>query len=102
MGASSDRLLTVAQLADRWGWSRQKIYRLVYAKQIPYVRIGTGRGGIYFEEATIDAWLETKRNAKAYARADAEACAVALAAERRRGPDAPRDWGLPVKNVFGL
>ncbi len=56
-----DRKFTIAELADRWGWSRSKLYRLVYAHEIPYVRIGSGRGGIYFEESVVEQWLEARR-----------------------------------------
>lgn len=89
--ATLDRKLTVAELAAKWTWSRQKLYRLVYANAIPYVRIGRGRGGIYFEESAVEAWLEQRRR-----RPD-----VATELARRR-VDEPRDWGLPVENVFGL
>lgn len=55
MSSSPDRLITVAQLCERLGWSEQKVRRLVDAREIPHHRI---RGKwIHFRESEIEAWL---------------------------------------------
>lgn len=53
----SDRLLTLLQLAQKWGWSRDAVWRLVKKRDIPFVRIGRNH---YFREADVDAWLKAK------------------------------------------
>lgn len=53
----TDRLLSLRQLANKWGWSVDRVYRLVKRKEIPFVRIGRD---FHFQEAAIDAWLESK------------------------------------------
>jgi excisionase family DNA binding protein len=51
-------LLSVAQLAARWGWKPAKIYRLCADQRIPHVRIG---GQLFFEDAALDAWIDAHR-----------------------------------------
>lgn len=59
---SEGRLLPLSALARQWGWSVSRLHRLVKAKQIPHLRIGTRRGGdVFFEEAAIEAWLAAHR-----------------------------------------
>ncbi len=87
MSRARDRKLTVAQLAEQWGWSRSRIYRLVYAQAIPFVRIGCGRGGIYFEESAVESWLEARRQRPRERAA-------------QRPADEPIDWGFPVEQIF--
>jgi len=50
-------LLSVDQLARRWGWAPQRIYRLVALREIPFLKIA---GRICFREAVLDAWLEAR------------------------------------------
>ncbi len=84
---SRDRLLSIKQLADRWGWSVSKIYRLVVARRIPHVRLRGG--GYYFREAEIEAWLEAQtlrpREAPAVSPDRAAECAA---------------LGIPVEHEF--
>lgn len=53
---STDRLLTLMQLATKWGWSRSKLTRLVTKQGIPHLRIGA-RNDVYFRESVVEAWL---------------------------------------------
>jgi excisionase family DNA binding protein len=57
---TTDRLLTIRQLAAKWGWHASKLYRLVAARHIPYLRVPgeKGRGTIRFRESELDAWLD--------------------------------------------
>jgi excisionase family DNA binding protein len=88
----SARLLSIAQLAERWGWRPQALYRLIAARAIPYVRIGTGRGRIYFEEAAVEQWLEARR------RRPAEV--APRAASTRSRADECQALGIPVEHLF--
>ncbi len=60
---SGQRLLSIKQLAERWGWSYGRIYRLACEKRIPHLRLPTskGHGGYFFEEAAVEAWLSAAR-----------------------------------------
>lgn len=73
----SDRLLTLMQLAEKWGWSRSKLWRLVQRKEIPHIRIGPRRD-VHFRESVVEAWLLERE-------------VPIAAAPRRRVPD--RDSG---------
>lgn len=53
---SRERLLTLMQLAEKWGWSRSKLYRLVKRGEIPHLVIGPRRD-VHFREAVVEAWL---------------------------------------------
>lgn len=53
---SRDRLLTLMQLAEKWGWSRSKLWRLVKRGEIPHLVIGPRRD-VHFRESHIEAWL---------------------------------------------
>ncbi len=57
---TTDRLLSIRQLATKLGWSEGRLYRLVAARRIPHVRVPgeKGRGTITFRESQIEAWLE--------------------------------------------
>jgi excisionase family DNA binding protein len=58
--SSSDHLLTVAQLAEKWGWSQQKLRALVQAKEIPHIRLGRRHNAIHFRESVVEAWLRER------------------------------------------
>lgn len=58
--AAADRLLTVAQLAEKWGWSQQKIRALVKAGEIPHLRFGRRHNTIHFRECALEAWLRER------------------------------------------
>lgn len=62
-----DRKLSVKELAYEWGWKAGRIYRLVALGRIPHVRVG---GGIYFEPAALEAWLNAQpsRSAREHGR----------------------------------
>lgn len=53
-----DRTLPLPELAQAWGWSPGKLYRLVGAQAIPHLKI---RGRIYFELSAVDAWKAAHR-----------------------------------------
>lgn len=55
--AVSGRVLTLMQLATKWGWSRSKLQRLVARKGIPHLRLNA-RGDVHFVERDVDRWLE--------------------------------------------
>lgn len=55
--STSDKLLSLTQLATKWGWSRDRVYRLVKTKSIPFVRIGRD---FFFRESAVNAWLEAQ------------------------------------------
>lgn len=88
-----DRKLTLVELADAWGWSPSKLYRLVEAQAIPHARI---RGRIYFEPGLVEAWFACYRRAERQ-REDA----IATPAERSR-LDERRALGLSDEETFGM
>lgn len=88
-----DRLLTIKQLAEKWGWSMQKISRLVQAKAIPHLRIGRRNNDIHFEESAVDAWLQARRVPVAVDEDRAIATQVDRAAECRR-------LGIPTDHPY--
>jgi excisionase family DNA binding protein len=53
-----DRLLTVEQLAIILQVSIATIYKWVWAKQIPYIKLS--RRALRFEESKIKEWIEKK------------------------------------------
>jgi excisionase family DNA binding protein len=58
--STSDRLLTVAQLCEKWGWSQQQLRRLVQAREIPHLRLGRRHHAIHFRESAVEAWLRER------------------------------------------
>jgi excisionase family DNA binding protein len=56
----TDRLLTVAKLAAKWGWSQKKLRRLVEDKTIPHLRLGRRNNDIHFRESVVEAWLRSR------------------------------------------
>lgn len=90
---SRDRLLTVKQLSEKWGWSIQKIHRLIAAQAIPHLRLdGRRHNSIHFRESELEAWLEAQR-APAIDGARAAIAALDREAECRR-------LGIPVDHEF--
>ena len=55
-----DKLLTVSEIAKYLNFKPRTIYKWVQEKSIPHYRLSTKV--VRFDLATIDAWLETKRN----------------------------------------
>ena len=56
-GADSEpRFITAAELADRWGISRQHVYNLL-RQGLPSVTIGRARR---FRTDVVDAWIEAQ------------------------------------------
>ncbi len=53
---SPERLLTVRQLAEHWGWSIDRVYSLAKKQQIPHVRLGCH---YFFKPAEVEKWLES-------------------------------------------
>lgn len=66
--ATLDRTLTLPQLAQAWGWSPGKLYRLCEAEAIPHLRI---RGRLYFEVSAVEAWKAAHRRAERRRETDA-------------------------------
>jgi hypothetical protein len=54
----SEPPIPLPDLARLWGWSQQKLYRLVELDAIPHLRI---RGRIYFEASRLEAWKAAQR-----------------------------------------
>jgi predicted DNA-binding transcriptional regulator AlpA len=56
-----DRLLTIAELAAKWGWSEKKLYHLIAAKAIPHLRLfGRRNHDVHFRESVVEAWLRER------------------------------------------
>ena len=91
--AGVDRMLTIKQLAEKWGWSMQKLGRLVTAKAVPHVRIGRRNNDIHFIESEVEAWLEARRVPVAADEARAIAQQIDRAAECKR-------LGIPVDHPY--
>ncbi|VTS07956.1 helix-turn-helix domain-containing protein [Tuwongella immobilis] len=53
-------MLTIRTAAKLLNLSPATLYRLVAAKQIPHIRLGTGRGKILFQEPELHTWLESR------------------------------------------
>lgn len=53
-----DKLLTVAQAAERLATSRWTLYRLIESGALPHVRIGPN--AIRFRPASLDSWLDSR------------------------------------------
>jgi hypothetical protein len=94
----TDRLLSVAQLSDRWGWPPSKLRRLVKLQRIPHVRLPSEghRGRIVFRESAIEAWL-TARSVPV--RADVGAPTAAQEPALSRDEECRR-LGIPVDHPF--
>ena len=56
-GSDTHRLLTVRDVARQLNVSAACVYALVEQRQIPHVRIGSGRGVIRFRPGDVDAYL---------------------------------------------
>jgi excisionase family DNA binding protein len=56
---SSDRLLTVDELAAYLGLTRPALRQMIHRRQIPFIRLGERR--IRFDLTDIDAWLAEQR-----------------------------------------
>lgn len=57
----SNRLLTVADVANWLNISGSLVYQLVESGKIPVIRIGNGRGAIRFESRDIAVYIESCR-----------------------------------------
>lgn len=51
------RLVNRAGAAEYLGLSEDVIRGLVYRRQIPFVKIGEGRGRLYFDVRDLDRWI---------------------------------------------
>lgn len=51
------RLLKIDAAADHLGLSRDQLRGLVYRRQIPFVKIGEGRGQLFFDVQQLDRWI---------------------------------------------
>lgn len=59
MSATSDRLLTVAEVAERLGTTDRFPRRLIAEGRIDYVKLGHGRNGpVRIPEAALAAFIE--------------------------------------------
>jgi hypothetical protein len=89
-----DRTLSLPDLARAWGWSQQKLYRLVELDAIPHLRI---RGRIYFEVSVLERWKASHRKAESHqVEREHEADRV-----RRRTREEECDvLGIPVDHEF--
>lgn len=52
------RLLKRAAAAEYLGMTEDQLRGLVYRRQIPFVKIGEGRGSLYFDVRQLDRWIE--------------------------------------------
>jgi len=89
----SDRLLTTAQLAAKWGWPAGRLYRLVFARAIPHHKI---ESRLFFAEAEVEQWLASSRvavQAPAMEERPQPAPAVTRETECQR-------LGIPVDHAF--
>lgn len=76
----TDRLLSIAELAAKWGWKYDRLYRLVKLRAIPFVRIARTH---YFREAEVEAWLQAQ-STPATTTVSAKDAAAARAVRRSR------------------
>jgi excisionase family DNA binding protein len=60
-GASSEPLMTAAQVAKRFSVSQAWVYQAVADGRLPYRRLGRDDGPVRFVSSELDAWLETQR-----------------------------------------
>jgi excisionase family DNA binding protein len=60
-GASSEPLMTAAQVAKRFSVSQAWVYQAVGDGRLPYRRLGRDDGPVRFVSSELDAWLETQR-----------------------------------------
>jgi hypothetical protein len=82
--------IPLPDLARLWGWSQQKLYRLVELDAIPCLRI---RGRIYFEASRLERWKAAQRQG--------EARREALAGKRSRTREEEcAALGIPVDHEF--
>lgn len=55
-------MLTVKHLSKKLNVSSNTIYRMVSQNNVPFFRIGNGRGTIRFDEKQINKWLKDRMN----------------------------------------
>jgi excisionase family DNA binding protein len=53
----TQKLLTVAQVAERIGQSRFSVYRKIEAGTIPAIRLGDGNAALRVRESELERWL---------------------------------------------
>jgi excisionase family DNA binding protein len=56
-----NRLLTVAEVAEKLNVSPSLVYQMVETGKLPFLRIGNGRGAIRFQGEDIQAYLDSCR-----------------------------------------
>lgn len=64
--AEPDRLLTLAQVADRLGMTERAVRNLTYSMegkppQLASLKVGNGGGAVRVESSTLEAFIEARR-----------------------------------------
>jgi len=82
-------MLSIDELASKFGWTRARVYRLVRTAQIPHAKIG---GRICFRESVIDEWIKSLEQQPS---GDTKRAAPSLTHEEEC-----RRLGIPTNHMF--
>jgi len=58
---SVEKLLTFDEVVERYKIKKWGLRHLIRQRTIPIVRIGTGRGRIYFDPTDLDNWINENK-----------------------------------------
>jgi excisionase family DNA binding protein len=65
LARSPSPLLTTDEVAHRLNLTRKTVYRLLYAGEIPYVKLASrGRGALRVDERELEAFIRAHRSGK--------------------------------------
>lgn len=61
--SSPSPLMTTDEVAQRLNVNRKTVYRLLYAGEIPYVKLASrGRGALRVDELELERWIREHRS----------------------------------------
>lgn len=58
---SIEKLLTFDEVLERYKFKYWGLKNLVRKRAVPFVRVGVGRGRIFFDPSDLDIWIEKNK-----------------------------------------